>query len=212
MAALPPLEIGLKMNSITQDDWLRRAEEGLRADGIADDLISAVLERLQVWLAMPAVSDQQPYIHAIIERGDWSLLVDSFYQEIPFGTAGRRGAVGYGPNRINRYTISTWVEGHADFLHQRFPDCDISVVIAWDVREFFDFRGRYDLQPDDPLFRLTSRALAMTAVEVYAGNGIRSHVIQEDAPLLSTPEVSWLIRRLGAQGGINVSASHIWHV
>jgi phosphoglucomutase/phosphomannomutase len=92
-----------------------------------------------------------------------------------------------------------------------------SVVVAYDVREFHDLRGHYR-GVDGILTGLTSRDLAKAAALAYAANGVVAHVVgpleeEPGAPVcrdrfISTPELSFLIRELGAAGGLNVSASH----
>lgn len=133
-------------------------------------------------------------------------LEDAFSRVLPFGTGGRRGAVGVGPNRFNPWTMGTSVEGHARFLtaaHQA-P----SVVITYDVRGFFDVGGRYP-KVQSPLDGMSSRTLAELAARVYAAHGVTVWMQERSDPtFLSTPELSFLIRHLGCQGGLNVSASH----
>jgi phosphoglucomutase/phosphomannomutase len=139
------------------------------------------------------------------------LLFDAFWQIVPFGTGGRRGPVGYGPNRINPTTIVLTVQGHCDYLRKVFGAGDISVVVANDVRVFNDFRGVYGfLGNDHPLRGLTSRSFAKLACEVYSANGIICYLAEpeSDAAILTTPELSFLISNLGAAGGVNISASH----
>ena len=71
----------------------------------------------------------------LVATAKWSVLVDSFYQVMPFGTGGRRGSVGIGPNRMNLWTLGASVQGHCDYLKQRFPGVNpLQVVLAFDVR------------------------------------------------------------------------------
>lgn len=140
------------------------------------------------------------------------LLFDAFYQFVPFGTGGRRGPVGYGPNRINPSTVAMTIQGHCDYLHKAFPDRqDLAVVVANDVRVFKDIAGIYDfLNCNHPLLGVSSRSLGKLACTIYAGNGIVVYFAdpKSDSAVLTTPELSFLIRQLRAVGGINMSASH----
>ncbi len=139
------------------------------------------------------------------------LLFDCFWQDLPFGTGGRRGRVGYGPNRINHATIGMAIEGHCRYLRTHFPDRKLEVVVANDVRVFSDLNGTYKfLSNGHPLLGVSSRSLALFACEIYAANGIVAHLKEPGATnaTLSTPELSFLVGALGAVGGIVISASH----
>lgn len=181
---------------------MQRAQEGFATVEVPQSVRDAALQGLDRWLA--EVPEDASMVDALMEQGAWDLLVDSFYQVIPFGTGGRRGPVGLGPNRINLRTIGTSIQGHAQYLRERFPDGELSVVIAYDVRCFQDARGLYPVE-HDRMRGATSATLARHAARVYAGNGVRVWLA---ASPLSTPELSFAIRHLGANGGLNVSASH----
>ena len=167
---------------------------------------------LDEWLSgtLPLVPTEA--LAQFVERAPVALLHDSFWRRVPFGTGGVRGTVGFGPNRINRTLIGLAVQGHCDFLLARHGSFETPpvVVIANDVREFHDVAGVYGFIDDNPLFELTSRSLARLAAEVYVANGFAVAMSDPDDELglLSTPELSFLIRRLGAVGGVNLSASH----
>jgi phosphoglucomutase len=168
--------------------------------------------RLRHWL-----SGAVPYAHPEILQRHLSpahvdLLFDSFWQELPFGTGGRRGRVGYGPNRVNPTTIAMAVQGHCHYLRGAFPDRkELEIVIANDVRVFSDVAGTYRfLGTQHPLLGVSSRSLARLACEIYAANGIVAYLAEPhaDTAYLSTPELSFLVGALGAVGGIVLSASH----
>ncbi len=174
------------------------------------DLVGNALSLLGEWLSDPICEHLRPSILAHIEHGQFPLLLDSFYQLIPFGTGGRRGRVGYGPNRINDVTVAQSVQGHCNYLHAKKVTA-AKIVVACDTRFFADLSQTYQfLGPKHPLLDLTSRALASIATEIYAANGFQVFLYLPDpgARYLSTPELSFAIRFLGAAGGINVSASH----
>lgn len=111
-------------------------------------------------------------------------LKDAFYRELAFGTAGLRGIIGMGPNRMNVYTVGKATQGLADYLnaHCESP----SVAIARDSRNM-------------------GREFVRTAASVLAANGITAHVYEEIQP---TPVLSFTVRDLGCSAGINVTASH----
>ncbi len=195
---------------MTKEALVQQIQEGFALLSVPDKHKQSAQENLQLWLSDEMFSVYHPQMHALIDKGAWSLLLDSFYRVIPFGTGGRRGAVGIGPNRINPYTIGTSVQGHVAFLRNAFgSDSPCSVVIAYDVREFQDLRGHYLPGIPNPLMGMRSKDLAHLATEVYAAHGIKSYLLPTEIDTyLSTPELSFLIRSYGAQGGLNVSASH----
>ena len=82
-------------------------------------------------------------------------------------------------------------------------------MVAYDVRVFNDIRGTYSRDLPNPLLGVTSRDFAKLAAEVYTANGIRVWMPDpSEGQYLSTPELSFSIRHLKAQGGLNISASH----
>ncbi len=181
-------------------------------DGLAVDpsFREAALANLAEWLDNEAVADTLPQLEALVAAGRWDVLLDSFYQVLPFGTGGRRGPVGVGTNRYNLWTLSSSIAGHARFLKARADgDAPLSVVIAYDVRCYQDAREVYRRDLPNPLLGLTSRDFAEIAAGVYAANGVRSYILPRGAgTYVSTPELSFAIRHLGADGGLNISASH----
>lgn len=188
---------------------LERARAGFAGLTVAQAVQDAALTRLERWLADPTAAETFPVIHALADAGRWELLLDSFYQIIPFGTGGRRGPVGIGPNRINPWTLGTSIQGHCVYLRQRFGEGPLSVVIAYDVRRYLDTRGHSPAGVPNPVLGLSSRDFAEQAAGIYAANGITVRILARDSgTYLSTPELSFGIRLYGAQGGLNVSASH----
>ena len=118
--------------------------------------------------------------------------------------------MGIGPNRMNLWTLGASVQGHSEYLKERFPEATrILVVVAYDVRQFEDQQKNYNPEYPNPTLHLSSKKLAHYAVSVYAGNGIESHILPDNSSdYLATPELSFLIRHLSAHGGLNISASH----
>jgi phosphoglucomutase/phosphomannomutase len=168
------------------------------------------LENLTRWLADAEFAPYRPQLDWRIQSAAWKGLLDSFYQVLPFGTGGRRGAVGIGPNRMNLWTLGASVQGHCEYLKARFPgNANLHVALAYDVRQFEDKRGVYNPLLPNPVLHLSSKDFARFAAQVYAANGIHAHILPpESQRYLATPELSFAIRYLKAHGGLNVSASH----
>ena len=164
---------------------------------------------LTAWWNGPRYAAFRPQLESLATRQRWELLVDSFYRMIPFGTGGRRGPVGVGPNRMNHETVITSVQGHVHYLQKHFPGRPLRVVVAFDVRVFRDLRGLYDPLVPNPLLGVSSVDFARMACGVYAANGVEVYTVRgDDDYYLSTPELSFAIRHLKAYGGLNISASH----
>ncbi|MGQ4809342.1 Phosphoglucosamine mutase [Candidatus Entotheonellaceae bacterium PAL068K] len=190
-------------------DMAQRLEQGFADLPVADSYKQIALRHVTQWLDETIFAPYRPQLEWLIAQKCWSLLLDSFFQVLPFGTSGRRGPVGVGTNRFNFWTLASSVQGHIAYLRARYPEQELSVVIAYDVRVFHDLRGRYNPDVPNPLLGKTSRDFAQVAAGVYAANGLRVHLLSEDATTyLSTPELSFSIRRLQATAGLNVSASH----
>ncbi len=120
----------------------------------------------------------------VTEEGE---LEDRFYQDLSFGTAGLRGKVGVGTNRMNRFTVGRAAQGIADHIVKTGQDaCKRGVVIAHDPRHF------------------SAEFSKMTAV-ILAVNGVKAYTFPSLRP---TPELAFMIRRLGTISGINITASH----
>jgi len=170
------------------------------------------IANLNKWLEGDEFADYKPQLEDLIKRQEWRLLVDSFYQNLPFGTGGQRGSVGIGTNRFNPATLAGSIQGHVEYLkHQKEEKGwgELSVVVAFDVRQFNDSKGLYSQNIPNPVLGLRSRDFARSAAGIYAANGVKVWTLPEDEDLvLATPELSFLIRHLGAQGGLNISASH----
>lgn len=185
---------------------LLHAAQGFKHVSVSDAFKEAALTQLREWLTDPSCAAYRGQIHHVINEGHWDYLLDSFYQVIPFGTGGRRGEVGIGPNRINPVTIRLSAQGHAQYLLKEYGEeaKTRGVVMAFDVRVF---HGNAHLSDaiENPLRLLDGPALAKAAIEVYAANGIKCFLF--DGPR-STPELSFAVRHLNAIAGDVFSASH----
>jgi phosphoglucomutase len=114
-------------------------------------------------------------------------IQDRFYMDLEFGTAGLRGKLGAGLNRMNIYIISRATQGLADYIKGYGQEyMDRGVAIAYDCRHF-------------------SEEFAMTAAQVLAANGVKAYLFEELRP---TPELSYAVRTLNCASGIVVTASH----
>ncbi|WP_291578894.1 phospho-sugar mutase [Clostridium sp. UBA6640] len=114
-------------------------------------------------------------------------IEDRFYKDLEFGTAGLRGKIGAGTNRMNRYIIARASQGLADYINEvENKSADKSVAIAYDCRHF-------------------SEEFARTAASVLAANNIKAYIFDSLRP---TPELSFAVRVLGCTAGIVVTASH----
>lgn len=183
------------------------ARIGFAGLSVPPALQESALNALTTWLTEPPFAAYRYQIQALIARQKWDLLLDSFYQVLPFGTGGRRGQVGIGPNRFNPWTLSAAVQGHAAWLRRTCGDGSLSVVLTYDVRQFRDLGGALVPGEPNPVLGMTSRDFAEIAAEVYAAAGIVVY-LPAVGTYLSTPELSFAIRHLGADGGLNISASH----
>src|SRR4030081_3702391 len=154
-------------------DLMGEARQGFQAIPVDAAVREQALKFLQHWLTEPEFAPYRQQLEWLIQQGQWAGLLDRFYQILPFGTGGRRGAVGIGPNRMNPWTLAASVQGHCEYLRQRFPDLtNLAVVLAYDVRQFEDRRGQYNASLPNPVLHVSSRGLAQTAAAVYAANGI----------------------------------------
>ncbi len=120
-------------------------------------------------------------------KNDEKEIEDRFHQDLTFGTAGLRGKIGAGTNRMNRYTVSLATQGLADTIVSKGKTAmDKGVAIAYDVRHF-------------------SKEFAEIAARVLAANGIKVYLFEDIRP---TPLLSYTIRRLKTISGIVLTASH----
>jgi len=145
-----------------------------------------ILNRANAWLTDEFDADTRKQVRDLMDHNPQE-LVDSFYQDLEFGTGGLRGVMGVGTNRMNKYTVGMATQGLANYLKKIFPENEgISVAIAHDSRN------------NSPYF-------ARITAEVFSANGIRVYLFKSLRP---TPELSFAIRHLGCQSGIVITASH----
>jgi phosphoglucomutase len=185
---------------------LNKTEHGFNSLEVSKKYVGSALKWLATWLTDDSFKDYVPQITYLIEKQKWDFLMDSFYQVIPFGTGGRRGLVGVGPNRINTWTIQASAQGHSQYLIRQYGEQakQRGVVLAFDVRKYTQ-KGIYDETLANPVMKLDGRRLARAAAAVYAANEIKVYMFQNER---STPELSYAIRHLDAVSGDMFSASH----
>ncbi|MGQ0680068.1 MAG: hypothetical protein ACT4OM_10530 [Actinomycetota bacterium] len=169
------------------------------------------LAEIERWLSGGVPLVDREALAEFVAKAPIPLLHDCFYRRLPFGTGGVRGTVGFGPNRLNASLIALTAQAHSDFLNALFGHLGApAVVLANDVREFNDVAGALAFMWANPLAGTTSRSLGRVAAGVYAANGLTVYMPEPaaESALLTTPELSFVIRELGAKGGANLSASH----
>ena len=150
-------------------------------------LIDEVKEKAQFWLGDIYDAETRAEVKRMLESEDQTELVESFYKELEFGTGGLRGIMGAGTNRMNRYTVGAATQGLANYLKEAFAELpQISVVVGHDVRN-------------------NSRKFAELVADIFSANGIKVYLFEDFRP---TPELSFAIRHLGCQSGVNITASH----
>ena len=185
---------------------LKKTKEGFGTLKVSEKYSDSAVKSIEIWLTDDAFKDYVPQIEYLIESEKWDFLLDSFYQVIPFGTGGRRGLVGIGPNRINPWTIQSSAQGHSQYLIKQFGEQarQRGVVLTFDVRKYTQ-KGIYDEVRPNPVMNLDGLQLATAAAAVYAANGIKVYMFETAR---STPELSYAIRHLKAISGDMFSASH----
>lgn len=142
-----------------------------------------VAEKYTLWL-QKATDDPDLQAELAAIAGNDEEIYEHFYRELEFGTAGLRGVLGAGDNRMNIYTVRKATQGLADYLNARYADAHVAIA--------YDSRIKSDL-------------FSKEAARVLAGNGIAVSLFSELQP---TPVLSFAVRELGCQAGIVVTASH----
>ena len=152
-----------------------------------EKLLQEVTAKAQTWLSEGYDEQTRAEVQAMLDNEDKTDLVESFYKTLEFGTGGLRGIMGAGCTRMNMYTVGSATQGLANYLNEAFKDMEqISVVVGHDVRN-------------------NSRLFAETVANVFSANGIKVYLFEGPRP---TPELSYAVRRLGCQSGVNITASH----
>ncbi|MEV4738138.1 MULTISPECIES: phospho-sugar mutase [unclassified Microbacterium] len=150
------------------------------------------LAQARAWLRQDPDQETRDELAGVITRaggGDAAALADlddRFATRLAFGTAGLRGALGAGSNRMNRVLVAQAAAGFAAYLREKSPGTVPTVVIGYDGRR-------------------NSRVFATDSAELFAGAGLRAILLPR---LLPTPVLAFAVRHLGADAGVMVTASH----
>jgi len=151
------------------------------------ELVAQCEARAKQWLSPSFDEETRRQVQSMLDNDDKTDLIESFYRDLEFGTGGLRGIMGAGTNRMNIYVVGMATQGFANYLKKNFKDKkQISVVVCHDCRN-------------------NSRLYAETVANIFSANGIKAYLFDELRP---TPECSYAIRHLGAQAGVNMTASH----
>lgn len=152
-----------------------------------DALLKTCIERAEKWLGPQYDEETRNAVKKLLDNPDKTELIEAFYKDLEFGTGGLRGIMGPGTNRMNIYTVGSATQGLANYLKDCFKELpQISVVVGHDVRH-------------------NSRKFAELVADIFSANGIKVYLFEGCRP---TPEVSYAIRHLGCQSGVNITASH----
>ena len=139
------------------------------------------------WLSPAFDEETRKAVEQMLANEDKTDLIDAFYQNLEFGTGGLRGIMGVGTNRMNKYIVGMATQGFANYLLKAFPGKkDLAVVVGHDCRN-------------------NGRMFAEAVADIFSANGIKAYLFESLRP---TPEISFAIRELGCQAGVNVTASH----
>ena len=142
-----------------------------------------VRELYEHWLAS-TVNDEQTHAELESIKDNDDEILDRFYRNLEFGTAGLRGVLGAGTNRMNKYTVGQATQGLADYLNSKYDSP--SVAIGYDSR-------------------IKSDEFSKLSASILAANGVKVYLYKQ---LMPTPFVSFAVMRLKCQSGIVITASH----
>ncbi|KAA1372940.1 phospho-sugar mutase [Aeromicrobium fastidiosum] len=147
-----------------------------------------LIARAHDWLSQDPDPVTRDELQTLIDANDVDALQDRFAERLQFGTAGLRGALGAGPNRMNRVIVAQAAAGLAAYLleHASGPDARPSVVVGYDARH-------------------NSDVFARDTAEIMEGAGVHAFLLPTHLP---TPVLAFAIRHLGCSAGVMVTASH----
>ncbi len=147
--------------------------------------VDEIRKRAQKWLGNEFDEETRREVKWMLEN-DEKKLIDSFYQDLEFGTGGLRGIMGAGTNRMNIYTLGMATQGLSNYIKKVCGNDLIKVAVAHDCRN-------------------NSRYFAETAADIFSANGFEVYLFEDLRP---TPELSYAIRRFKCQSGVVITASH----
>lgn len=153
---------------------------------MGNDYITDIRKKAEKWLSEEYDSETRAEVREMLQK-DEKRLIDSFYQDMEFGTGGLRGIMGAGTNRMNRYTLGMANQGLANYIKKIFGENqEIKMAIAHDCRK-------------------NSRLFAEISADIFAANGFTVYLFESLRP---TPELSFAIRKYKCQSGVMITASH----
>ena len=152
---------------------------------MANNLDQIVMAKAQSWLDGDYDDATKAQVKYLIDN-DKKELTESFYKDMEFGTAGLRGIMGVGSNRMNIYTVGTATQGLANYLKKTFEGEQVRVAVAHDSRN-------------------NSRLFAERVADIFASNGFKVYLFDDLRPV---PELSFTIRELKLHSGVVITASH----
>ena len=150
------------------------------------EIIQKAKHKAEAWKNGAYDEDTKAEVERLLNATDPTELIESFYNDLEFGTGGLRGIMGVGTNRMNRYTVGAATQGFANYINKMFPGEERAVCIGHDCRHH-------------------SREYAETTAAIFSANGITAYLFEALRP---TPEMSFAIRELGCKGGVIITASH----
>ncbi len=154
---------------------------------VSQGILNEVVKKAESWLSDVYDDETRQEVRKMLQQEDKTGLIDSFYRDLEFGTGGLRGIMGAGSNRMNIYTVGAATQGLSNYLKKEFSGLkQIKVAIGHDCRN-------------------NSRLFAEKSAAIFAANGIKVYLFEDLRP---TPELSFVIRELGCQSGIILTASH----
>lgn len=160
-----------------------------------NDELKQIMATAQTWVDGKLYdAETKAQVKKLMEAEDKSELIDSFYRTLEFGTGGLRGIMGVGTNRMNKYVVAQATQGYANYMlkaqkegaFENVQNGRVAMVVGHDCRN-------------------NGRLFAETVADILSANGIQVYLFESLRP---TPEISFAIRQLKAQGGVNVTASH----
>lgn len=144
-----------------------------------------ILTEYKRWLEL-AKADAEVAAELISMQGDEAAIEDAFYRDLEFGTAGLRGVIGAGTNRMNVHVVAKASQGLANYVCKNFPEGERRIAVSFDSR-------------------IKSDLFSQIAAGVFAANGIKVYIYPQ---LMPVPCLSFATRELKCSAGIMVTASH----
>lgn len=148
--------------------------------------MDTIIQRAQDYVQKESDVIFKQEVETLLAKKDYKELEDRFYRNLEFGTAGLRGIIGGGYNRMNSLVVRRATQGLCDYLIKTFPGKQLSGVIAYDSR-------RYSAQ------------FALDTALIFAANGIKAYLFSGIRP---TPVLSFAIQHLKTDTGVVITASH----